>query len=85
MTRFKTNAVASAAFALAFSAGFAFAAEEQPKPSRETWSFGGISSRPTRKTCASSISEEADGCGSWSCRPGTSDRVTRRRTPHARR
>ena len=42
MTRFKTNAAASAAFALAFSAGLAFAAEEQPKPTRETWSFGGM-------------------------------------------
>ena len=44
MTRFKTNALASAALAFALAGGFASAQEtaEQPKPPRESWSFGGM-------------------------------------------
>lgn len=44
MTRFKTNALASAALAFALAVGSASAQEttEQPKPPRESWSFGGM-------------------------------------------
>ncbi len=42
MIRFKTKALASAALAFSLAGGFALAQEaEQPKPPRETWSFGG--------------------------------------------
>jgi ubiquinol-cytochrome c reductase cytochrome c1 subunit len=44
MTRFSMKALASAAFALSLAGGLALAeeSEEQPKPPRETWSFGGM-------------------------------------------
>ena len=43
MTRFHTKTLASATLAFALGGGAAFAQQaEQPKPPRETWSFGGM-------------------------------------------
>jgi cytochrome c1 len=42
MTRFTIKVLASASLAFALAGAFALAQEDQPKPPRESWSFGGM-------------------------------------------